>query len=47
LPTYTVGYEGRCSRREAKWSSPNPRGKRLMEAGVLEEATKSKRRTKK
>jgi hypothetical protein len=46
-PTFTVGYEGRILEEGDEVELAEAEGKRLVEGGVLEQAVKSKRRTKK
>jgi hypothetical protein len=46
-PTFAVGYEGRMLEEGDEVELNERDGKRLVEAGVLEEAIKSKRRARK
>jgi hypothetical protein len=46
-PTFAVGYEGRMLEEGDEVELNEQDGKRLVEAGVLEEAAKSKRRARK
>lgn len=43
-PTTTVGYEGRMLQEGDELELPEAEGKRLVEAGVLEEADKKSKR---
>jgi hypothetical protein len=45
-PTFAVGYEGRMLEGATRWLNEQD-GKRPVEAGVLEEAGKSKTRSQK
>jgi hypothetical protein len=46
-PTKVVGYEGRLLEEGDEVELPEKDGQRLVEAGVLEEAAKSRNRTSK